>query len=91
LTTIFSDNIVCSLISDGSQKISNPTGKINFAGLNLNFLAPISPQGMMVSPKFKPIKQQKISTKIVEQIKALIKEGDLKPGDALPPERELED
>jgi GntR family transcriptional repressor for pyruvate dehydrogenase complex len=44
---------------------------------------------MMVSPKFKPIKQEKISTKIVEQIKSLIKEGDLKPGDALPPEREL--
>jgi GntR family transcriptional repressor for pyruvate dehydrogenase complex len=44
---------------------------------------------MMVSPKFKPIKQEKISTKIVEQIKALIKEGDLNPGDALPPEREL--
>lgn len=43
----------------------------------------------MVSPKFKPIKQEKISTKIVEQIKALIKEGELKPGDALPPEREL--
>jgi len=43
----------------------------------------------MVSPKFKPIKQEKISTKIVEQIKALIKKGDLKPGDALPPEREL--
>ena len=44
---------------------------------------------MMVSPKFKPIKQEKISTKIVEQIKSLIKAGDLKPGDALPPEREL--
>ena len=44
---------------------------------------------MMVSPKFKPIKQEKISTKIVGQIKSLIKEGDLKPGDALPPEREL--
>ena len=43
----------------------------------------------MVRPKFKPIKQEKISTKIVEQIKSLIKEGDLKPGDALPPEREL--
>ena len=43
----------------------------------------------MVSPKFKPIRQEKISTKIVEQIKFLIKEGDLKPGDALPPEREL--
>ena len=44
---------------------------------------------MMVSPNFKPIKQEKISTKIVEQIKSLIREGDLKPGDALPPEREL--
>ena len=43
----------------------------------------------MVSPKFKPIKQEKISTKIVAQIKSLIREGDLKPGDALPPEREL--
>ena len=43
----------------------------------------------MVSPEFKPIKQEKISTKIVEQIKSLITKGDLKPGDALPPEREL--
>ena len=43
----------------------------------------------MVSPKFQPIKQEKISTKIAEQIKALINNGDLKPGDALPPEREL--
>ncbi len=43
----------------------------------------------MVSPAFKPIKHEKISTKIVEQIKSLISEGDLKPGDALPPEREL--
>jgi GntR family transcriptional repressor for pyruvate dehydrogenase complex len=44
---------------------------------------------MMVSPKFQPIKQEKISTKIAEQIKALINNGELKPGDALPPEREL--
>ena len=44
---------------------------------------------MMVSPKFQPIKQEKISTKIAEQIKSLINSGDLKPGDALPPEREL--
>ncbi len=43
----------------------------------------------MVSPVFKPIKQEKISAKIVEQIKALINTGDLKPGDALPAEREL--
>ena len=43
----------------------------------------------MVSPRFQPIKQEKISTKIAEQIKALINNGDLKPGDALPPEREL--
>ena len=43
----------------------------------------------MVSPRFQPIKQEKISTKIAEQIKTLINDGDLKPGDALPPEREL--
>ena len=43
----------------------------------------------MVSPKFKPIKQEKISTKIAEQIKTLINTGELKPGDSLPPEREL--
>jgi len=44
---------------------------------------------MMVSPKFQPITQKKISTKIAEQIKSLINDGELKPGDALPPEREL--
>jgi len=44
---------------------------------------------MMVSPKFQLIKQEKISTKIAQQIKTLINNGDLKPGDALPPEREL--
>jgi GntR family transcriptional repressor for pyruvate dehydrogenase complex len=44
---------------------------------------------MMVSPKFQPIKQEKISTKIAGQIKTLINNGELKPGDALPPEREL--
>jgi len=38
---------------------------------------------------FKPIKQEKISAKIVSQIKVLIQEGDLRPGDPLPPEREL--
>jgi GntR family transcriptional repressor for pyruvate dehydrogenase complex len=43
----------------------------------------------MVSPEFQPIKQEKISTKIVGQIKALINKGELKPGDALPAEREL--
>jgi GntR family transcriptional repressor for pyruvate dehydrogenase complex len=44
---------------------------------------------MMVSPRFQPIKQEKISTKIAEQIKTLINDGALKPGDALPPERDL--
>ena len=39
----------------------------------------------MVSPKFQPIRQEKISTKIAEQIKMLINNGELKPGDALPP------
>ncbi len=43
----------------------------------------------MDSQIFKPIKQEKISAKIVSQIKTLILEGDLKPGDPLPPEREL--
>lgn len=43
----------------------------------------------MVRPKFQPIKQEKVSTKIVEQIKSLIVNGDLRPGDILPPERDL--
>ena len=43
----------------------------------------------MVRPSFEPIKQEKISTKIADQIKSLIAKGDLKPGDVLPPEREL--
>jgi len=43
----------------------------------------------MVSPEFRPVKQEKIATKIVAQIKSLIIKGDLKPGDVLPPERKL--
>jgi GntR family transcriptional repressor for pyruvate dehydrogenase complex len=43
----------------------------------------------MVRPVFKPIKQEKISQKIANQIKSLIREGKLGPGDVLPPEREL--
>jgi len=38
---------------------------------------------------FKPIRQEKLSVKIANQIKTLIIEGELKPGDPLPPEREL--
>ncbi len=38
---------------------------------------------------FKSIKHTRISDEIVNQIKALISEGRLKPGDKLPPEREL--
>lgn len=38
---------------------------------------------------FKPIKQEKLSVKIANQIKSLIVDGQLKPGDPLPPEREL--
>lgn len=38
---------------------------------------------------FKPIKQEKLSVKIANQIKTLIVDGELKPGDPLPPEREL--
>jgi len=43
----------------------------------------------MVSPEFRPVKQEKIAAKIVAQIKSLIIKGDLKPGDVLPPERKL--
>ena len=43
----------------------------------------------MVRPIFKAIKQEKLSLKIVNQIKSLIAEGKLRPGDVLPPEREL--
>src|SRR4030042_99910 len=38
---------------------------------------------------FKQIKIRKISEEIVDQIKTAILEGQLKPGDKLPPEREL--
>jgi len=38
---------------------------------------------------FKPIKHAKVSDEIMNQIKSLISEGVLKPGDQLPPEREL--
>jgi GntR family transcriptional repressor for pyruvate dehydrogenase complex len=38
---------------------------------------------------FKPIKHNKVSDEIVNQIKTQISEGMLKPGDRLPPEREL--
>jgi GntR family transcriptional repressor for pyruvate dehydrogenase complex len=41
------------------------------------------------SQLFKPIKQERLSVKIANQIKTLIIEGELKPGDPLPPEREL--
>ena len=39
--------------------------------------------------KYKPIKQKKTSDLIVREIWRLILKGDLKPGDKLPPEREL--
>ena len=38
---------------------------------------------------YKPIKTKRIPEEIVEQIKALIFKGNLKPGEALPPERTL--
>ncbi len=38
---------------------------------------------------FESIKHTKISEQIVDQIKRLIADGQLKPGDTLPPEREL--
>ena len=38
---------------------------------------------------FKSVKPQRISDEIAHQIKSLISEGKLRPGDQLPPEREL--
>lgn len=38
---------------------------------------------------FKPIRPKKISEEIVEQIKALIAKGDLKPGERIPSERDM--
>jgi len=38
---------------------------------------------------FKPIRPKKISEEIVEQIRTLISEGELKPGERVPSEREL--
>jgi GntR family transcriptional regulator, transcriptional repressor for pyruvate dehydrogenase complex len=38
---------------------------------------------------FKSIKHSRVSDEIVNQLKSLISEGKLKPGDQLPPEREL--
>jgi len=38
---------------------------------------------------FYAIEQKKVSAQIVDQVKLLIANGKLKPGDALPPEREL--
>jgi GntR family transcriptional regulator, transcriptional repressor for pyruvate dehydrogenase complex len=44
---------------------------------------------MTVLIMFKPIKRTKVSDEVVNQIKTQISEGILKPGDRLPPEREL--
>ena len=38
---------------------------------------------------FKPVKQEKLSVKIANQIKELILEGKIKPGQVMPPERKL--
>ncbi len=38
---------------------------------------------------FRAIEQKKVSSQIVDQVKSLIANGRLKPGDTLPPEREL--
>lgn len=43
----------------------------------------------MTSIVFKPIRPKKISEEIVEQIKSLISEGHLKPGERIPSERDL--
>jgi len=40
-------------------------------------------------PVFKPIRPKKLSEEIVSQIKDLISNGELKPGERIPSEREL--
>ena len=40
-------------------------------------------------PKFTPIRQVRVSEEVVEQLKLSILQGQFKPGDRLPPEREL--
>lgn len=42
-----------------------------------------------MEPLYSPIKPKRISEEIVEQIKTLIFDGNLKPGESLPSEREL--
>lgn len=42
-----------------------------------------------MNPIFTPVVIEKPSDKIIDQIKGLISRGDLKPGDRLPPERQL--
>jgi GntR family transcriptional regulator, transcriptional repressor for pyruvate dehydrogenase complex len=43
----------------------------------------------MVRQIYKPVEREKVSVKVRNQIKSLIIEGKLKPGEILPPEREL--
>lgn len=43
----------------------------------------------MGTEKFTQLKSERLYEKIVNQVKELIKEGKLKPGDQLPPERQL--
>jgi len=43
----------------------------------------------MVKLIYKPVEREKVSVKIANQIKSLIVEGKLKPGEILPPEKEL--
>jgi len=47
------------------------------------------PVGPMHISKFSSIKPKKIADEIVEQLKSLIFEGNLNPGEKLPPERDL--
>jgi GntR family transcriptional regulator, transcriptional repressor for pyruvate dehydrogenase complex len=44
---------------------------------------------MDMHTKYSPIRPRRISDEIVDQIKSLIIQGDLKPGESLPPERTL--
>ena len=53
-------------------------------------LGPANADGSLANPGlFSPVSMGRISEVIVEQIRLLMRQGQLKPGDRLPPERDL--
>src|SRR5271163_4313468 len=52
-------------------------------------VAPSAKEGQSPTPSFRPARPRRAFEEIIHQIKALIEEGALKPGDKLPSERAL--